>query len=452
MKIEFKLPKEVRQVIQKVKGFGFEIYIVGGAVRDILMGRPIFDWDFATNATPEKILSLFPEGFYNNKFGTVGVKTDLGIFEITTYRKEGEYRDFRHPEKISWGKTIEEDLSRRDFTINAQALSTTGELIDPFDGKKDLKEKSVKAVGNPGKRFTEDALRLARAVRIATELEFLIEPQTFAAIVKNASLIRNISGERVRDELFKILASNHAADGFLLLRNAKLLKHVLPELEACFGVEQASPGRHHIFDVGTHSVKSLQFCPSGNPLVRFATLLHDIGKPATREVRNDGTVTFYNHEVIGARMATNISERLHLSRKEREKLFILVRWHLFTVDEATTPAAARRFIRRVGVENISDMLDLRIGDRLGGGLREATSWRLRRFMKMIEAELHPPFAVADLAISGHDVMRELGIEPGPKVGQILAQLFEEVLEDRKRNTRDYLLARLKQLAKELPKL
>lgn len=448
MKIKFNFPKEVKQVIKKVRSSGFEIFVVGGAVRDILMKKPVSAWDFTTSAKPDEILKIFPKSFYNNKFGTVGLKTDIGIFEITTFRKEGEYRDFRHPEIVTWGKTIEEDLARRDFTINAIALSPQGEIIDPFHGQKDLEGKIVKAVGNPNKRFSEDALRLIRAVRLATQLEFIIEEKTFAAIAQNARLINNVSGERIRDELFKILESKHPADGFLLLRNTKLLGQILPELEKCFGVSQVSPQRHHIYDVGTHQIKSLEFCPSKDPLVRFATLIHDIGKPNVRRVTPNRIVTFYNHEVVGAKIAKEIANRLHLSRKQREKLVTLVRWHQFTVDEATTATAARRFIRRVGVENITDMIDLRIGDRLGGGLKEATSWRLKRFLKLVDAELNPPFSVADLAVSGHDVMNVLGIPPGPKVGKVLNQLFEEVLEDRKKNNRKHLLKRLKEIAKE----
>jgi putative nucleotidyltransferase with HDIG domain len=470
MEIQFQLPEAVEKIIKKVESFGFEIYIVGGAVRDILMKKKVADWDFATNAKPQDILNIFPKAFYNNKFGTVGLAQDAEVYEITTYRSEGVYRDFRHPQKITWGKTIEEDLKRRDFTTNAMALRfatrdqrletrkktgwqlATGSwrlsLIDPFGGQKDLEKKIIRAVGDPNQRFTEDALRLLRAIRIATELGFLIEPDTFLAIQKNASLIKKISGERIRDEIFKILATDHPADGFQILKNSHLLKETLPELEACFGVEQASPGRHHIYDVGTHLLKSLDNCPSKDPLVKFATLLHDIGKPKVQGQDIKGAITFYNHEVVGARMARDIANRLHLSRREREKLVTLVRWHQFTVDEATTPAAVRRFVLRVGVENIKEMIDLRIGDRLGGGLKEATSWRLRRFMKMIDEELHPPFKVTDLAISGHDVMRKLGIGPGPRVGEILNQLFEEVVEQKDKNTKEYLLKRLQEIKKQ----
>lgn len=468
MEVSYSLPKEVTEIVKKVRSANYEIYIVGGAVRDILTKKTPTDWDFATDAKPEEILKLFPQGFYNNKFGTVGIPHDDQVYEITTFRSEGAYLDYRHPAKVKWGKTIEEDLKRRDFTINAMALKPVIRdqglgtrkkkanyslgtshyslfLIDPFDGQKDLKEKIIRAVGKAENRFAEDALRMLRAIRIATELGFTIEEKTFFAIQKNANLIMKISEERIRDEIFKICATEFAADGFLLLRNSGLLQEILPEMERCFGVEQASPGRHHIYDVGTHLIESLRHCPSNDPLVRFGTLIHDIGKPEVVGRDAKGTITFYNHEVVGAKIARDIAQRWNMAKKQRERLIILVRHHQFTVDEATTPAAVRRFIRRVGVENIQDMIDLRVGDRLGGGLREATSWRLRRFMKMIEEELHPPFSVADLAISGHDVMRELGIKPGPKVGQILAQLFEEVQEEKSKNTKEYLLKRLKDL-------
>ncbi len=449
------IPTEVIKIITQFQREGQKIYIVGGAVRDLLTQKQVNDWDFATSATSAQILKILPGSFYNNRFGTVSLKTKLGTFEITTFRKEGEYLDFRHPKQIVWGQTIEEDLARRDFTINAIAIALEqdrqGEwqthLIDPFDGQTDLKNQIIKAVGNPKIRFQEDALRLLRAVRIAAQLKFSIDTDTLAAIKANSHLIANISGERIRDELFKILATDKPADAFWLLKNTNLLKYILPELEECFKVDQKSPYRHHIYDVGTHCLKSLEFCPSKDPLVRFAALIHDIGKPAVVGKGPRGETTFYNHEVVGAHLAKEISLRLHLSKKMRDKLVTLVRWHQFTVDESTTPAAVRRFIKRVGVENVKDMLDVRIGDRLGGGLKEATSWRLRRFMKMVEQELNPPFSVTDLAVNGHDVMRILEIKPGPKVGQVLHQLFEEVVEDRSKNNKEYLINRLHQMKK-----
>lgn len=453
------LPEFVRKILDRFQKAGFEIYIIGGAVRDLIQDKEIDDWDFTTNAKPEEILKLFPEGFYDNKFGTVGIAdtSSPNPYEITTFRREIGYSDRRHPDRIEWGKTLEEDLARRDFTINAMALrlvslaqgKPSGELIDPYNGQRDLKDKLIRAVGDPILRFNEDALRMMRAVRIATELGFLIEENTFEAIKTQANLINHIAKERIRDELLKILASQHPYEGFVMLRNSGLLKEILPELERGFGVEQKSPGRHHIYDVGTHLLLSLRHCPSGDPLVRFATLIHDIGKPQTARIdKKTEVITFYNHEVVGASIATNIAQRLHFSKKQKEKLVKLVRWHQFTVDERQTDTAIRRFIRNVGKEDIDDMLDLRVGDRLGGGARE-TSWRLEKFKARIADVQKQPFSVKDLKVTGHDVMKTLKVGEGPLVGKILTQLFNEIVLDQKRNKKDYLLQRIKEIGAQL---
>jgi tRNA nucleotidyltransferase (CCA-adding enzyme) len=451
--MEYKIPKEVQTIFDKFQKAGFEIYLIGAAVRNLLTNKAAVDCDFTTNAKPKEILKLFPQGFYNNIYGTVGipiVKKDgqKETYEITTYRSEKGYSDRRHPDKVTWGKTLEEDLKRRELTISAIALGPdpkTGalHLVDLFGGQQDLKNKIVRCVGDPNKRFAEDALRLLRAIRIATQLGFIIEKSTFSAIQKNAHLIKEVSAERIREELFKILKSDHPADGFQLLFNSGLLEHILPELTRGYGMAQA---KHHKFDVFKHSIESLRHCPSPNPIVRLATLFHDVGKPITaRGVGEDRT--FYNHEVVGTSIVRNIAHRLHFSKKDREKLITLVRWHQFTVDENITDKAVRRFIRRVGQENIKDMIDLRIGDRLGGGCREATSWRLRRFMKRLIEVQKQPFSVTDLKVNGHDVMKILGIGPGPKVGKVLQALFEEVEEDGTKNKRSYLLKRIKGMAR-----
>ncbi len=446
------LPKEVNTTLLILKKAGFQAYAVGGCVRDIILSKPTKDWDFTTDATPEEIIKLFPDSFYDNKFGTVGVeiKTSNGkkldspdIYEITTFRSEMGYSDHRHPDKIIWGKTLEEDLERRDFTINAMA--TNGKkIIDLYDGQKDISQKLIKAVGDANLRFKEDALRMMRAIRIATELQFLIEEKTFMAIKKNASLLAKISTERVRDELLKVLASNFPADGIMLLKNAGLLSFILPELEKCFGVEQKSPKRHHVFDVGTHLLMSLKNCPSSNPIVRLATLLHDIGKPATFNKTFEGVITFYNHEIIGASIVRNIAQRLHLSKKDSNLLLTLVRYHQFTVDERQTDTAVRRFIRNVTPEYLNHMLHLRTGDRLGGGARE-TSWRLELFKKRLLEVQTQPFTAADLKIDGYDVMKIFASRPGPLVGKALDMLFNDVVEGKLPNEREILLTRLKEL-------
>ena len=458
MKVE--LPEFVLEILKKFDEGGFEIYIVGGAVRDILQKKLVYDWDFTTNATPTEALKIFTDAYYTNEFGTVGIASEKEgerPYEITTFRTEYGYSDFRRPDKVEWGKSLEEDLARRDFTINAMALRLASlaqgkpkrnfvecEVIDPFDGQKDLEAKLVRAVGEASERFSEDALRLMRAVRIAGELGFGIEEKTFSAIKANAALINKIAKERVKSELFKILASPNPYQGMLIFRESHLMQEVLPELEKTFGVEQKSPGRHHIYDVGTHSLMSLKMCKSQDPLVRFATLIHDIGKPQTFKKQENGVLTFYNHEVVSTKIANNIAERLKFSRHETEKLVTLVRWHQFTVDERQTDSAIRRFIKNVGVENVPDMLELRVADRLGGGARE-TSWRLEEFKKRLIEVQKQPFTVADLKIDGHDVMKILNIPSGPKVGEVLNTLFTEVVEKKLPNEKEVLLARLKEI-------
>ncbi len=434
-----------------------DVYIVGGGVRNLLMKKPVKDWDLTTSATPEEILKLFPDGFYDNQFGTVGIPIEIHhekhIVEVTTFRTERGYSDKRRPDKVSWGKTIEEDLSRRDFTINAIALKldakryTLDAIVDPYGGKKDIQQKLVRAVGDPSKRFKEDALRLIRAIRIATELGFSIEEETWKEIQKDASLITHVSGERIRIEILRLLVSEYPYGGIELLRNALLLEHVLPELTEGIGLSQVRPGRHHTTDVFTHNMLSLKFCPAKDPVVRFATLLHDVGKPRVASMDTQGLVIFHNHEIVGAKIARDICDRLKFSKKDRQKVITLIRWHMFTVDEKSTDAAIRRFIRRVGIENIQDMLDLRIADRLGSGTKTAESWRLKLFKERVEKELQPAaFSINDLAIDGYDVMKELNLKPSPKIGEILQKLFEEVDTDLSKNTREYLIQHLKNFA------
>lgn len=441
--------------MSKMRQAGFQIYTVGGCVRDMILGKETKDWDFTTDATPEQIIRLFPDSFYDNKFGTVGVPKKQStisdqqltiIYEITTFRSEYGYSDHRHPDKILWGKTIEEDLQRRDFTINAMAYD--GEKIyDLFGGQEDLKSHLIRAVGKADLRFEEDALRMMRAVRLATELKFIIEETTFEAIKKRAILLDDISPERIRDELIKILSSDYPDDGIKLLRNLGLLNIILPELERCFGVEQRSPKRHHIYDVGNHLLNSLTNCSSKDPIVRLATLLHDVGKPVTFNKTTDGLITFYNHEIISASIVRNIAYRLRFSKKDRERLTKLVRFHQFTVDERQTDKALRRFIKNVGLENLEDMISLRVGDRLGGGARE-TSWRLELFKKRLIEVQKQPFTVSDLKVDGFDVMKLYNIGPGPMVGGVLNMLFDDVVEGKIANERKALLERITDLKKE----
>lgn len=442
----FKLPPEVQEILTKFKEKGFEIYVVGGAVRDLLMSKIVYDWDFTTNATPEEILKILPEGFYDNVFGTVGLARsdsdhDNHPFQITTYRTEHGYSDNRRPDKVSWGKSLQEDLERRDFTVNAMAFD--GEKVtDLYDGQKDLKNKVLRAVGDPNERFNEDALRMMRAVRIAGELKFEIEKNTFLAIQQNANLINKIAKERIKDELFKILKSTNPYAGIFHLKESGLMQEILPELVKCFGIEQKSPNRHHVYDVGTHLLMSLKECKSSDPVTRFATLIHDIGKPQTYRKLPTGVITFYNHEMVSTKIAENIADRLRFSAKEKDKFVKLVRFHQFTVDEHQTDSAIRRFITNVGLEYVEDMLALRVADRLGGGAAE-TSWRLEEFKKRLLEVQKQPFAIKDLKINGKDVMQTLKIKPGPKVGKTLEEVFDKVIKKEVENDKKTLLALIK---------
>lgn len=421
----------------------------------MIIGEKTRDWDFTTNALPSQIQKLYPDSYYDNKFGTVGIqiktesrikKEDIALYEVTTYRSEQGYSDFRHPDKITFGDSLEEDLKRRDFTMNS--LAYNGErIIDLFEGQKDIGNKLIRAVGEAGERFFEDALRMLRAIRFSVQLDFTVENATLQAISQNSKLINKISGERIRDELVKIISSKSPGNGILLLAKSGILREILPEVDKCFGVEQKSPKRHHIYDVGTHLVKSMEFCPSNDPIVRLATLLHDTGKALTYKKTEEGVITFYNHEIVSASIVRNIANRLHFSKKESERLERLVRFHQFTVDERQTDSAVRRFIKNTGIENVEDILALRIGDRLGGGARE-TSWRLELFKKRLIEVQKQPFTVADLKADGHDVMKIYNTGPGRLIGAILNMLFEDVVSGKIPNEREVLLKRIEDLKKE----
>ena len=443
--MDFVIPDKVEKLINKFTENKAEIYIVGGAVRDLILGREVKDWDFTTNLTPEEIQKIFPKNsFYNNQFGTISVVYGDDIFEVTTYRTEQGYSDSRHPDEVKWGKTLEEDLQRRDFTINALALelksSSSYKVIDLYDGQKDLENKIIRTVGNPDERFGEDALRMMRAIRIASQIGFLIEEKTFESIQKNANLIQKIAGERIRDELFKILVSTIPSQGITLLKNCGLLQEIIPELLDGYGMTQKG---HHIDDVWTHNLKTLDNCSSNNPVTKLAALLHDVGKPKSMIGEGEDR-TFHNHEIIGSRIAVSIGKRLRLSNNELEQLFKLVRWHMFTVQETQTDKAVRRFIRNVTPEYIDEMISMRRADRLGSGSKE-TSWRWELFKERIVEVQKQPFSIKDLKVNGMDVMEILKIKPSRKVGEVLNAIFKEVEEKPELNEREVLLGKIKEL-------
>ncbi len=449
------IPKEVKFVIEQLKKKGFEAYIVGGCVRDFLRGIKPEDWDVGTRAKPAEVQKIFPKSFYQNKFLTVTVQTEsrdpkLKEIEITTYRSEAKYTDKRHPDEIKFAKTLKEDLARRDFTINAMAIdllrSNPNKLIDPFGGEKDLKNKLIRAVGKPEQRFSEDALRMMRAARFATTLNFKIEEKTAKAIKKNSPWLQAISKERVRDELMKIIMSERAAEGLEILRKLGLLKYIIPELEEGYSVSQ---NKHHIYKCYDHSLRSLDYAAKKkfNKSVRLAALFHDIAKPRTKRGKGENA-TFYGHEVVGARMTAQILNRLKFPKKDIEKIVKLVRYHLFyyNVDEVSE-SSVRRLVRQVGPENMEELLQVRMADRIGSGVPKAEPYKLRHLKYIIEKVSQDPISVRMLKSSGNEVMKILKIQPGPKIGQILDVLLDYVLADPKKNKKEFLEKEIKKLGK-----
>lgn len=525
-----KIPKNVSYVTNRLEEAGFEVFLVGGCVRDLIMDKSPKDWDLTTNAKPEQIIALFEKTVYENTFGTVGVclpkkdvtyetsqgnvsqetqkdsvsrdtleggviptfaKASAGrretkekdvnretisdnvtretpeydIIEVTPYRIEAKYSDFRHPDEVKFSDSLEDDLKRRDFTVNAMALSPRGDITDLFDGLKDIKDKVLRTVGRADDRFNEDALRMLRAVRFACQLNFSISTETTESILRNSELIKKISTERIRDEFVKIIMSQNSAMGVMMLQKFNLLKNIIPELEEGINCEQ---GGAHIYDVWNHLLMALQHAGDKNwPLeIRLAALFHDIGKPRTRRFSSSGekapTVTFaqsflhassashkstdgakkfytfYGHEVVGARMAKKIMERLKFSRKEIDLVESLVRNHMFFSDtEQITLSAVRRIITKVGKENIWLLMNIRECDRVGMNKKEAP-YRLRKYHAMIEEALRDPISVKQLKIDGNYLMKDMNIKPSPRMGWILSALLEEVLENPGKNEIEYL--------------
>lgn len=510
------ISEPILEIGSKLLDSKFTAYLVGGSVRNLLLGRKIKDWDITTSANPEEIMKVFPDSFYNNTFGTVGVKIDSGIVEITTFRKESRYSDARHPDKVVFAKTIKEDLKRRDFTINAlaidfrnlvgkinefplqkiyrkeeaitfeQSLSKNVENLGPgiegrknnlltikeiprlgfgeypkyiirkvefsgsenkslnnlvtdnFSGLDDLEGGIIRAVGDPEKRFQEDALRLLRAVRFAVELGFKIEKETAEGIKKNAHLLKNISRERIKDEFSKILLSDWPAEGVVLLRKLGLLGEIIPALTEGIGVKQ---NWHHIYSVFKHSVLSLKFCFSEELEIRLAALLHDIAKPRVKGLGKGGQATFYNHEVVGERISREMLSRLCFSSAVIDESSKLVRYHMFNYDPAMhNESTVRRLLHRVGgIERMGKLLVLRIADRLGSGCKQGEVFKLRKLKYLIDKVSQDPISLKQLKVNGKEIMENLRIKPGPQVGSILDILLSVIISEPDKNNKEDLL-------------
>lgn len=449
--IAIAIPGAVKKTLEKVakrfRDHGYECYIVGGSVRDLILGREVYDWDFATDAHPDEVMRLFrktvPTGI---KHGTVTILVDDHSFEVTTYRSDGAYVDGRHPEEVTFSKTLKEDTARRDFTINGMAYDILEDrVVDLVNGMADLQAGIIRTIGNPRERFSEDGLRPLRACRFAAKLNFTIEEGTLAAIRDTLETAAMVSVERIRDELMKILEAEKPSIGIEYMRTTGLLKLVLPELDECYNVSQ---NKYHIYDVYYHSVYSCDSAPQGLPLIRLAALLHDIGKVRSRRPGPDGDHTFYNHEVIGAKIATRIMKRLKFSNEQITRVTNLVFNHMFHYTDEWTDGAVRRFIRKVGIENIDDLFILRLADRKGNGARRGVPTPIEQLKHRIARVIEEANAISvkDLDINGTILMEALGIAPGPMVGHILHELLEYILDNPEANTQELLLERAREIA------
>jgi tRNA nucleotidyltransferase (CCA-adding enzyme) len=452
------VPEPVLELLRTLWSTGHSAYVVGGSLRDALLGRTAEDWDLATSALPEQTVELFPGAVYENRFGTVAVRRDAETYEITTFRSDHDYADFRRPHRVEFGTSLEADLARRDFTVNAMAWgapgvdggvgaeadpATSGDarsepvLVDPFDGRADVAARTLRAVGEPVRRFEEDALRMVRAVRLAATLDFSIEPATLGGIHARAPLVAHLSGERIAAELGRLLAAPRPSVGMRLLAETGLLSHISPDLAAQPGVPQNKiPGE----DLWDHTLRTVD-AAIDHPVVRLAALVHDIGKPATA---SDGH--FYGHETVGAELTRAFLDRLHEPRAVTERVALLVRNHMFGYEPTWSEAAVRRFIGKVGPDAVGELFALREADNVGSGLeRSAGGLAELRARVATEMDAGPILDRSALAIDGDDLMAELGLTAGPGLGRVLETLLERVIEDRSLNEAPTLLLLARQL-------
>ena len=441
--MQITLPEKVKQIITRLSEAGYEAYAVGGCVRDSMLGREPGDWDITTSATPLQVKALFRRTVDTGiKHGTVTVLLGGDGFEVTTYRIDGEYRDFRHPKEVVFTSSLAEDLNRRDFTINAMAYNDGSGLVDLFGGASDLENGIIRCVGNAAERFSEDALRMLRAVRFSAQLGFAIDEDTKRATMELAPNLANISAERIQAEFVKILTSPNPVH-MRIAYELGITKIILPEIDAAFLTAQNNP--HHIYNVGEHLFRTLLNVPNDKCL-RIAALLHDIGKPASRITDDDGIDHFYGHAEISVKMAVKILRRLKFDNDTLHRVRIYIEYHDY--DIAPQPKAVRRFLNMAGEEHFDGILKLKYADCLAQSeyeREEKLEW-LRKieevYRKIIEER--QCVSLKDLAVTGSDLIK-LGVPQGKKVGEILSTLLEDVLCDPSHNERDYLLEKAKML-------
>jgi tRNA nucleotidyltransferase (CCA-adding enzyme) len=437
--LEGAIPDAVHDLLRTLWSGGHAAYVVGGSLRDTLLGRPAKDWDLATAALPERTVDLFPGAIYENKFGTVAVRTDdpdIPEVEITTFRSDHDYADFRRPHRVEFSDSIELDLARRDFTVNAMAWGAepgdASHLVDPHGGRADLAARTLRTVGDPAKRFEEDALRMVRAIRLGATLGFAVEPATLDAIRDRAQLVRHLSGERIAIEMTALLAADRPSFGLRLMAESGLLVAISPELAAQQGLPQNKVEGEDLWD---HTLRAVDGAVKDPARIRVAALLHDIGKPRTMA---DGR--FLGHEKVGAELADALLEQWRWPVAERQRIVALVRQHMFGYQPTWSDAAVRRFIVKIGPEHLEDLFLLREADHVGSG-REPDAGGLDELRARVAAQLEAGVALdlRGLAVDGSDLMTELGIAPGPALGRLLEWLLERVIADPTVNTRDRLV-------------
>lgn len=435
-----KIPSICKKIGTVFIQHGFSCYLVGGAIRNITAGFPAKDYDLATDASPNEVMEIFkrvvPTGI---KHGTVTVFYLGKSFEVTTFRLESDYTDSRRPDAVSYTPSIYEDLKRRDFTMNAMAYNLdTDELIDPHNGRKDLENRVIRAIGNPVERFNEDGLRLLRACRFSSQLNFSIEDTTLQALETCRRNLQKVSYERIRDEIIRTIESAKPSIGLKIMQTTRILEIILPEIADCVGILQKG---YHQFDVFTHSILACDMAPQDNLHVRLAALLHDIGKPPAKAINPEGEVTFYNHEKISADLTSHIMRRLRFSKKVEEYVTRLVFHHMFHYQSEWTDAAIRRFISRVGKDLIDDLLILRKADQFALSGKIFLSPQMKEFEARLRGILEEEHALTlkDLDINGKDLQTELGVSKGPFIGTILEELLRTVLDDPELNKKETLL-------------
>ncbi|MGH4138937.1 CCA tRNA nucleotidyltransferase [Clostridium sp.] len=437
--MEMYIPKNVKIILDCIKDNGYEAFIVGGSVRDCLIGTTLpKDYDITTNALPEEIVRLFdktvPTGI---EHGTVTVMIDGDGYEVTTYRLDGKYLDSRRPESVTFVLNLKEDLARRDFTINALAFNEEQGLIDYFGGMEDLKNKTIRAVGEPNKRFQEDALRMLRAIRFAASLDFYIEEKTLEAIKSNSYLILNVSNERIRDELCKMIIGNNTTKALTTLKDTKLLEFILPELQVAVGFNQQNP--HHDKDIFEHTLAVVENCPP-KLNVRVAALLHDVAKPNCFTVDNKGIGHFYGHDKKGVKISKQILKRLKFDNQSINKISTLVNEHMNVLPKPTD-ASVKHLINRVGINLVPDLFALQRADALGSRFSEIRLVEIEKMEEIAMAILESkvPLAIKDLEINGEDIISKLSLKPGKEIGIMLKFLLDKVLENPELNIKEKLL-------------